>query len=176
MPWLKRLPRRSASGVALLEALIALAILGASLLGLIYMQLRTMADTESALRQTQAMHLIDDLAERIRANPEGPNELDSYRTAWGAAPAPEADCEARWCSPAQLARWDVARWKRNVALALPQGDATVFDPAAPGSGGPHRMLGVMVAWHSRLGENFEVAVPGATCPASHACQFGRVQP
>lgn len=165
-----------ASGIALLEAMIALAILGASLLGLIYLQLRTMADTENALRQTQALHLIDDLAERIRTNPAGPRELGDYRIGWGEAPAPEVDCEAQWCSPEQLARWDLARWKRNLALALPQGDATVFDPSQPGPGASRRMLGVMVAWHNRLGEGFEVSVPGATCPADKACQFGHVQP
>ena len=168
--------RHASRGVALLEALIALTILGASLLGLLYTHLRTMADTESALRQTQALHLIDDLAERIRSNPEGLRELGSYRSGWGPAAEPGVDCESQWCSPAQLARWDLARWKRNLALALPRGDATVFDPAELPAGATRRMLGVMVAWHSRLGESFEVSVPGASCPADHVCQFGHVQP
>ncbi|SFN15887.1 type IV pilus modification protein PilV [Variovorax sp. OV329] len=170
------LPSQRCSGVALLEAMIALAILGATLLGLLYMQVRTLADAENALRQTQALHLIDDLADRIRANPAGFRELGSYRSDWGPAPAPEADCEAQWCDPGQLARWDLAKWKRHLALALPQGNALVFDSPQLPPGDTRRMLGVMVAWHSRLGETFRVSVPGATCPASNACQFGHVQP
>lgn len=169
-------PTRRNTGIALLEALIALAIVGASLLGLLHLQMRTLADTENALRQTQAAHLVDDLGERIRSNPQGLRELGGYLAGWGPAPQPEADCDAQWCSPSQLARWDVAQWKRGLALALPHGDAAVFDTLQAPAGDARRMLGVMVAWRSRLGEAFEVSVPGAACPADHVCQFGHVQP
>lgn len=167
---------RTQTGMALIEALVALAILAGTLLGLLYMQLRTVADTESALRRTQALHLIDDLAERIRSNPNGFAELASYRSDWGAAQAPGIDCESQSCGPDQLARWDLAQWRANVARALPQGDAAVFDPPGLPSGSPLRMLGVMVGWRTRSGDTFEVAVPGAICPTGHVCQFGHVQP
>ena len=172
---MKELARRP-SGIVLLETLIALAILGGALLGLLYTQMRTLAATETSLRRTQAMHLIDDLAERIRSNPGGFGELGRYRSDWGAALTPDVDCEVRWCKPDELARWDLAQWKRNLSRALPQGDAKVFDPPGLPAGAPRRMLGVLVSWRSRLGEPFEISVPGASCPADHACQFGHVQP
>lgn len=168
--------KHSVAGVALIEALVALAILGGALLGLLYMQLRTAADAESALRRTQALHLIDDLAERIRSNPEGFAQLASYRSDWGTAPQAGVDCQEQFCGPDQLARWDLAQWKANVARALPQGDATVFDPPELPPGSAARMLGVLVSWRSRNGDSFELAVPGARCPAGHVCQFGHVQP
>lgn len=168
--------RHRQAGMALIEALIALAILAGTLLGLLYMQLRTVADAESALRRTQALHLIDDLAARIRSNPNGFDELASYRSDWGAAQAPGIDCDAQYCGPGQLARWDLAQWRANVERALPQGDAAVFDPPELPSGTPPRMLSVMVGWRTRSGDSFEVAVPGAICPTGHVCQFGHVQP
>ena len=168
--------RHSQVGVALIEALVALALLAGVLLGLLYMQLQTAADAESALRRAQAIHLIDDLGERIRSNPKGIAVLPSYRSDWGSAPAPGIDCQAQSCDPDQLARWDLAQWKANVARALPQGDATIFDPRESPAGTPARLLGVLVGWQTRSGDSFELAVPGASCPTGHVCQFGHVQP
>lgn len=168
--------RHPSRGAALFEALVALAILAGTLLALLYMQLRTQADSESAMRRMQALHLIDDLAERVRANPQGFEELDGYRVDWGASPAAEVDCEARPCAAAQLVRWDLAQWKSEVMRALPGGNAAVFDPPGIPPGAPRRLLGVMVAWRARNGDGFELAVPGASCPVGHACQFGHVHP
>lgn len=166
--------REQVQGAALFEALVALAVLAGALLALLYMQVRTQADSESALRRMQALHLIDDLAERIRANPQGFDALSAYRTDWSTMPAADVDCEAQPCASTQLARWDLAQWKADVARALPDGDATVFEPPVASPGAPSRMLGVMVAWRLRNGDDFELVVPGASCPASHACQFGHV--
>ncbi|MBS0451676.1 MAG: type IV pilus modification protein PilV [Proteobacteria bacterium] len=170
------LRNRTTRGAALLEALVALTVLGGALLTLVYMQLRTQADSESALRRAQALHLIDDLAERVRANPRGFNELAGYRMAWRTTPAADVDCEAQTCATDQLVRWDLAQWKSEVARALPDGDATVFDSPEAQAGTQPRLLGVMVAWRARNDDDFELAVPGASCPAGHACQFGHVHP
>lgn len=160
----------------MLEALIALAILAVTLLGLLYIHMRTLANTESALRRSQALHLIDDLAERIRANPRGADELASYCAGWGEASATQEDCETQACNPAQLARWDLGRWKANVARALPAGDAIVFRPVELAAGTAPRALSVLVGWRARSGDNFEISVPGAACPDGRVCQFGHVQP
>lgn len=168
--------RRQLQGAALFEALVALALLAATLLALLYMQLRTQADSESALRRMQALHLIDDLAERVRANPRAFDELAGYRIDWSVNPEADIDCEAQPCAAAQLVRWDLAQWKSEVARALPDGDATIFDSPETSAGAPRRLLGVMVAWRVRNGDSFELSVPGASCPAGHACQFGHVHP
>ena len=168
--------RRQSQGAALFEALVALAILAGALLALLYMQVRTQADSESAMRRMQALHLIDDLAERVRANPQGFEQLDGYRIDWGASPAAEVDCEARPCGAGQLVGWGLAQWKSEGVRGLPGGNAAVFDPPGGPPGAPRRLLGVMVAWRARNGDSFELAVPGASCPAGHACQFGHVHP
>ena len=76
---MKRSNARRQAGLALLESLIALAILASALLGMLFVQLRTQADTESALRRAQALRLIDDLAERIQSNPGAPRYYRRYR-------------------------------------------------------------------------------------------------
>lgn len=170
---------RRCAGIALLEALIALTLLSGTLLGLLYMQIRALAEAENALHRAQALHLIDDLGDRIRTNPAGFAALDRYVSDWDALPTAQVDCEARWCNADQLASWDLATWKGNITRALPQGKAAIFDvvdAAGEEAGRTRRMLGVMVAWHSREGESFEISVPGASCPAGLVCQFGHVQP
>ena len=170
-----RTPNRS-KGAALFEALVALAVLAGTLLGLLYMQLRTQSDSEAALRRMQALHLIDDLGERIRANPQGFNGLGGYRIPWKTTPSTDVDCAAQPCAAPQLVRWDLAQWKSEVVRALPGGDATIFDLPGLPPGAQPRLLGVMVAWRIRNGDAFALSVPGATCPVGHACQFGHVHP
>lgn len=168
---------RPVAGIAMLEALVALAILAGTLLGLLYMHVRSLADAEGALRRTQALHLIDDLAERVRSNPDAIGQLPGYRSEWGAAPAFEVDCDAQACDPGQLAKWDLAQWKANVARALPQGDASIFEPAGLLPGTVARTLEVLVGWRTRTGNSFfELSVPGASCPDGNSCQFGHVGP
>lgn len=175
MPGLKQ--GRRQAGIALLESLVALAILSGALLGMLLVQLRTLEATAGANHRAQALRLIDDLAERIRANPDGFARLADYRVGWGAPPAPDADCEAQWCDPAALARWDLARWKASVAHALPLGDAAVFDVPALSNGTPRRALDVLIGWRSKEADTFAPA-PDAEiwCPAGLACHFGHVQP
>jgi len=176
MPDMKRAHSRRLAGLALLESLIALAILASALMGILLVQLRTLADTESALRRTQALRLIDDLAERIQSNPGGFARLGDYRVDWRTVVAAPMDCEAQWCDPAQLAVWDLANWKATVARTLPRGDAAVFDMPDIAAAQTRRVLGVMVGWHAGDGDTFELAVPGAACPAGLVCHFGHVQP
>ena len=176
MPIMMRPHSRRLAGLALLESLVALAILASALLGILFVQLRTLADTESALRRTQALRLIDDLAERVQSNPGGFARLGDYRADWRTVVAAPADCELQWCDPSQLALWDLANWKSGVARTLPLGDAAVFDLPDAAAAQTRRALGVMVGWHASDGDTFELAVPGASCPAGLVCHFGHVQP
>jgi len=65
MPGLKR-----QSGVSLIESLVATTILAIGSLGLLTVQIRTLAETQTSVHRAQAVRAIEDLAERIKANPD----------------------------------------------------------------------------------------------------------
>lgn len=56
-------------GITLLESLIAIIVIALGVLGILGMQMRTLNNTQNSLYRTQAIRLIDDLSERIAANP-----------------------------------------------------------------------------------------------------------
>ena len=49
----------SSQGFALLEALVALLVVALGLLGILGLQMRTLADTQNGVRQAQAIRLIE---------------------------------------------------------------------------------------------------------------------
>lgn len=168
--------KQAQAGIALLESLIALAILASALLGMLFVQLRTLAEAQSTVHRAQALRLIGDLAERIQSNPGGFAQLGDYRSDWGPATAGAPDCEAQWCGSAALAQWDLQAWKSRVAYSLPLGDAAVFDLPGLTAGEPRRVLGVMIGWRAARADDASASVPGIACPAGLSCHLGHVQP
>ena len=142
-------PQASLSGgISLLESLVALVVLVLGVLAMLAMQLRTLADVQTSTRRVQAIRLIEDLGERIRANPHAWDQLEHYLSDWQhAAPAPQArSCAAQACSAAELAQHELAQWRLQVARSLPLGQSRIF--LAPGEevDANRRQLGVMVRW------------------------------
>ncbi|QTD47445.1 type IV pilus modification protein PilV [Ottowia testudinis] len=134
-------------GIALLEALVALIVVALGLLGILGLQTRTLADTQTGVRQAQAIRLIENLSERIRLNPNSVSQevADSYITDWG--DATESNCDAG-CTPADLAKFDVSSWKTTVKNTLPLSDAKVFyvNDENGVAAGNRRQVGVMISW------------------------------
>jgi len=56
-------------GVTLLESLIAIVLAALGAIGMIGIQLRTLADTQNTVRREQAIRLIEDLGERLKLSP-----------------------------------------------------------------------------------------------------------
>jgi len=138
------LPRRQ-RGLTLIESLIALIVAALGILGIIGVQMRTLADTQTSLRRAQAIRLIEDLDERLKVTPGALVALGKYVSARGTSPT-GGDCTAN-CDPTQLAAFDLADWKQTVKRVLPLGDADIF--LAPGEAGNttnSRLLGVMISW------------------------------
>lgn len=118
------LPRKQ-HGASLIEVMIALLIFTVGLLGLAAMQLNALQSTTDSGQRSQAAWLMNDLAERMRANPGG--TLDNYRAApnCAALPAPvcadyynlatNAKVNAANCSTAQMAAFD--RWEAQCSYA-----------------------------------------------------------
>ncbi|RYH50944.1 MAG: type IV pilus modification protein PilV, partial [Alcaligenaceae bacterium] len=115
-------------GITLIESLVAIIVMALGIMGIVGVQMRTLADTSTTVRRAQAIRLIEDLSERIRVNPNGLANLASYVSVFSAAPAP-GSCSSG-CDHATLASYDIASWKKSVRDALPLGQAEVFIPPA----------------------------------------------
>jgi type IV pilus modification protein PilV len=110
-------------GASLVEVLVALGVLSMGLLGIAQLLVHGMRTSHSALLRTQAVHLVADMAERIRANPLG---AGAYHCAGYASGPVRRDCAAidavtapASCTAAELAEDDLARWQDAVRAALP---------------------------------------------------------
>lgn len=116
----------------MVEVLVALVVLAIGLLGIAALYLNSLQAGRTAVYRTEAVQLAADLADRIRMN----------RTAQGAYGSLFADAEAvvgtcattGGCSDADLASTDLATWKDEIALQLPNGEGQVVVtmPAAAG--------------------------------------------
>ena len=118
-------------GSSLVEVLVSMILIAFGLLGIASLLLHDLASARSALLRTQAIALLSDMADRIRANAGG---KDAYDTAsYGGIPAmqgcapSDSDVGAN-CSTAQQAQDDLASWFAAVERALPSG------PARPATG------------------------------------------
>ncbi len=157
-------PARRQLGLSLVEALVALLVLSIGLLGIAGLFVESVRSSRSALLRTQAVNLVSDMGDRIRANAVAGDAYDSR--SYQAGPerqgcAPDLDDEGRGCSPAELAQDDLARWTLAVRDALPTlGDATpeaTVEYIAPGQAGEPERYAVTVRWRE----------PGETLPMSY---------
>lgn len=174
-------------GITLLESLIALVISALGILGVVGVQMRTLSDTQTAVRRAQAVRLIEDLSERMRVNPNALTQIENYVSGfeqYAADDEPPFDC-AEECSPSEQAAYDVWAWKQSVKN-LPLGQASIF--LAPGeatAADNRRQLGIIISWRenerSDAGEDFRNAInavnsAGGTneenaCPEERVCHL-----
>ena len=111
---------RQTKGFTLMEVMIALLISAISLLGLAALQGVARKNIDMSFQYTQASLLMEDLAERMRANPIGVragfyNGIDTT-----AVSGTGADCSAG-CNPANIANNDILAWSaalKNSELLL----------------------------------------------------------
>ena len=188
--------RRAQRGITLLESMISIVIVALGILGILGVQLRTLSDTQTAVRRAQAIRLIEDLSERIKLNPNalGTAVMANYAAGWGAEPSNVTDCAlAAGCTAASQALYDIARWKRTVRSTMPLGDASVFLVADETDANNRRQLGVMISWREnervRAGDSAAdtaaykaIFAPGSTgaaavsCPTDRICHLQYIQP
>lgn len=65
-------------GITLLESLVSIAILAVAVLGMLGVQLRLLAETQTGVRRGQAVRLIEDFSERIKTNPGSYSQIGAY--------------------------------------------------------------------------------------------------
>jgi type IV pilus assembly protein PilV len=151
------------SGVALLEALVALLLLASGVLTSLWLQHLGLQTQRQQVNRSMAMGLADDLAERMRLNA---GQVLRYSRSWGAGTLGGAlDCSALACSRGDLALWDMAQLQQALNTQLPEGDAAVFT-----LNGPVGWWGVVVAWRdSSESYRTDTAWGSPSCPAAMSC-------
>lgn len=170
-------------GVSLIESLVAIVVTALGILGILGVQMRTLADTQTGVRRAQAIRLIEDLSEHTKANPNALSNFNSYLLAWGTPPAIVVNCKSTACTSDQLALYDLAQWRQSVTSSLPNADATIFAVPDETVAGNNRQLGVMISWrenekNTETGAIFKITAANtgaAACPADRICHLQYVQ-
>jgi type IV pilus assembly protein PilV len=110
--------RRLQAGVSIIESLVAMVVLSTGMLGIAGLYLESMRANRTALSRTTAVQLVNDMADRIRANRGG---LTNYSLVAGAPPGTARDCATLTCKTDDLAAYDKSRWYTAVTTSLPNG-------------------------------------------------------
>jgi type IV pilus assembly protein PilV len=154
-PATRTLTTSRARGLTLVECLIALVVLSMGLLGMAGLIIQGLRGGHGALLRTQAVNLVTDMAERIRANPAAGGAYDCSRYASGPTTrncAPTDSTAGTNCTTTELAEDDLARWQQAARTFLPLGPdscaANVEYAASPASDEPARFR-VSVTWLER---------------------------
>lgn len=134
-------------GMTLVEALVALIVLSIGMLGIAALYVETTRANRTATIRTQAVSFVQDMADRIRANPRAQGSYDF--AAYGGAPA-KRNCvavagAAANCNEDELAEDDLAWWREAVLAALPGSVPNVRYTAGPGGGRPDQYQ-ISVQW------------------------------
>lgn len=103
--------RRQQAGVSLIEVLVAVIVFSIGLLGLAALQMNALRFNEAASVRGHAIFLASEMADRIRARPEGSDLADF------ALDYCEKDCE-----PAMV---DHEEWVKSLQDQLPAGQGSV---------------------------------------------------
>ncbi len=125
--------RTKVTGFTLLEALIAIVIVGVGFLGLAGLQLSALRDTNTSRNVTAATILARDMADRLRASGK---VIESYN--FSALPASAASCvgPTSTCTPTAFFESDYAAWRDTVSRRLPNGSGIVCRDTTPNDGTP----------------------------------------
>jgi type IV pilus assembly protein PilV len=149
----------ASGGMSLIEVLVALAVVSVGMIGIASLVLHGLRAGHTALLRTQAVNLVSDMQERIRANPGAGGAYDC--AAYPGGPS-ERNCapgagvpQASSCTPSELAEDDLARWQNAARGALPftgadpcEANVVYVPPSAPDALSRYR---VSVSWPQRGG-------------------------
>jgi type IV pilus assembly protein PilV len=132
------------SGVAMIEALVALLLLAFGVLGLARLQVSALTESRNTNARAIAVQMAADLSERMQSNSairrDNPTP-NPYETVWGIPAAAGTNCLMSTCTGAELAAFDVRAWKLSLQALLPNGDAQIFR-----SNTDTNQFGVLMRW------------------------------
>lgn len=124
--------RNMQNGSSLIEVLVALLVFSIGMLGLSALQLNALRSVSDSSQRSQSTWILQDIAERIRANPDAP--VASFTAAPNCAAIPATMCADHFkpgtgkvaaanCSAAQMASFD--RWEAQCGYAEVAGFNTI---------------------------------------------------
>ena len=115
--------------------MVSLVVLSVGMIGIAALFAQGLSAGRTAQYRTQAVNLIADMADRIRANRPGQAAYADYPADNNCAPADgTVGATAVDCPPALMAAHDLFLWEQQVEQALPDGefeilfDATTLPP------------------------------------------------
>ena len=116
-----------ATGFTLVEAMVSLVVLSVGMIGIAALYAQGLGAGRTAQYRTEAVNLVGDMADRIRAN-------RLAAVAYGGAAANNG-CDPQNgnvnCTPLQMAAHDVFLWNQQVQQRLPNGvGQIVVNPGA----------------------------------------------
>ncbi|MBI4693393.1 MAG: type IV pilus modification protein PilV [Gammaproteobacteria bacterium] len=131
----------AARGFTLLEVMIAVVVFSIGLLGIAGLQVAGMRFTHDAHLRSIATAQAENMADRMRTNAAG-MAAGNYDVSGAMPTSYPKDCDARQCTPAELATFDLVSWNTAVANKavesnaglLPGGDGVVCLDSTPDDG------------------------------------------
>lgn len=169
--------RQRQRGTSLVEILVSVLIFTMGVLAMAGLHAAALRYSKTAEFRTTAVHLAEDLTERMRANTLGVTNNNYVRqVAWTdnlpVQPVPTVTCAAA-CTPEtdaqqgvtaqQVAANDIAQWLNQARTALP-GAGLYIQPATPGS----TRMDVWVSWLEPAGDTAN-ATADAQLNTAYAC-------
>ena len=112
-------------GFTLLEVLVAVLVLSIGLLGLAGLQTFSLRSNHSSFLRSQAVVMAYDALDRMRGNRDEAlrGSASTYNTGFADSEA-TVNCSST-CNAAQVAQYDLAAWKDDVARILPAGEGRI---------------------------------------------------
>jgi type IV pilus assembly protein PilV len=130
--------------MTLVEALVALVVLSVGMLGVAGLYVSAIRAERTAQVRTQAIALVDDMIDRIRANAQARDGYD-MSTVTPAANSCVAATTPKPCTAENLAAEDLKLWTDAAASTLPGGAGNIVYTAATATGKPDTYT-VSVTW------------------------------
>jgi type IV pilus assembly protein PilV len=128
--------RQHASGMTMVEVLIALLIISIGLLGVAALHASTLRNNYDALMRSHASALAADIADRMRANRTAALGTDDYEIAL-------TDTDIDIGEDPTVAAIDISEWRASLAAQLPGGTGAVaIDPDT-------RIVTITIQWGER---------------------------
>jgi type IV pilus assembly protein PilV len=131
-------------GVTMVEALVALVVLSVGMLGIAGLYVSSLRAERTAQLRTQAVTLVNDMIDRIRANAQARAGYDMSK----ATPASH-DCVASSapspCTSEEMAAEDLKTWTDSAKDTLPGGKGNIAYSPAAATGQPDTYA-VTVEW------------------------------
>jgi type IV pilus assembly protein PilV len=114
-------------GSILIEGMVTVVITAVGLLGIVALLLSGITSSNKSLYRSTAVHMANEIAERMRANVVGVKENAYVGTGNNSiiCRASSGSATPSSCSAVDLAAYDVHDWKTQIARFLPGGSGTV---------------------------------------------------